>query len=465
MIRRWPIWLLLLASLRLAHINLLWADEDYHLAAALQIVHGRVPYRDFWYDKPPLAALFYSVIGGHGGWPLRLLDVAYVLACCWLAFRLAKEWWGEREAQAAALLLAFFMAFYLTSATVPLAVDGLLVLPHLAAIYLAFLRRPLLCGLCCAAGLLVNVKAVFVAAACALWLAAGLPLFGAGLAAGLALPLAVGAGLRLLPDFYQQVWAWGLVYAGTQNSLALGVRRCADWLGFHAALLAGMIFARREIHYRAAAWLALSAAPLLLGNHFAPRYFFQVLPPLVILGSRGFVLACQSRAGQLLMAVLLLIPLARFGPRYAELMADNLQARQTRWPDAAMDVDAQAVANVINARKHPGDTLFVWGYRPDIYVDTRLLPDGKFWDSQPLDGVPADRHLESSVPHPAIPAAANRAQLLKTSPRFVVDGLGLLNPALSLDQFPDLAAWLRQYRLVWRTKLSRIYQRDCAPCE
>src|SRR5262249_13552939 len=47
------LFLAVLAS-RLCHVNLLWADEDYHLAAAIQTLHGKLPYRDFWYDKPPL---------------------------------------------------------------------------------------------------------------------------------------------------------------------------------------------------------------------------------------------------------------------------------------------------------------------------------------------------------------------------------------------------------------------------
>src|SRR5665213_950872 len=120
---RWLTWSAVagMAALRLAHINLLWSDEDYHLAASLQLLQGRLPYRDFWYDKPPLAALFYCLIGGQNGWPLRLLDFAFVLACCWVAYKVASVWWGEREGRVAALLLAFFTTFYLTPATVPFA--------------------------------------------------------------------------------------------------------------------------------------------------------------------------------------------------------------------------------------------------------------------------------------------------------------------------------------------------------
>src|SRR5579859_1064738 len=83
-----------LACFRLCHIHLLWADEDYHLAAAIHILHGKVPYRDFWYDKPPLCAAFYLLVGGYPGWPLRILDSAYMLIACYVAYLLAREWWG-----------------------------------------------------------------------------------------------------------------------------------------------------------------------------------------------------------------------------------------------------------------------------------------------------------------------------------------------------------------------------------
>ena len=460
--------MVLMACLRLAHVNLLWSDEDYHLAAAIQILKGRVPYRDFWYDKPPLAALFYSLIGGNSGWPLRLLDVAFVLACCWLAYKLARAWWGETEGRTAALLLAFFTTFYLPSATVPFAVDGLLLLPHIAAIYFARGRQPLWSGICCALGLLTNLKAIFVAATCAIWLLADLPLFAAGFMLPLATAALAGAVMGLLPDFYQQVWRWGLMYASGGNSqdpIQTGIKRILDWLAFHSALLPGLVVwsrqHNREERFRLSLWFLVSCAALFMGNHFAPRYFFQVLPVMVIAGSRGLVLGLvhYGRTAVLVLAVLLLVPLARFGPRYAELALDNVQNRQTTWSDAAMDVDSQRAADFINARKQHGDTMFVWGYRPDLYVYTRLIPQEKFSDSQPLDGVPADRHLESNNASLDVAAQANRAVLVQSEPTFVVDGLGLLNPALRPESFPEIAGWLKHYTLVDQTRLCRVYLR------
>ena len=135
-----------LACLRLCHVGLLWSDEDYHLAAAIRILHGQIPYRDFWYDKPPLAAFYYLFIGGYSGWPLRLLDAAYVLLSCFLIYRLA-------QSRMAAFLLSFFLAFYLPAAVIPFAPDALLVVPHLAAVYLAIQRRAFWAGACCGIGL------------------------------------------------------------------------------------------------------------------------------------------------------------------------------------------------------------------------------------------------------------------------------------------------------------------------
>src|ERR1700685_981396 len=137
--KRWALacLVLALACLRLCHVHLLWADEDYHLAAAINLLHGKIPYRDFWYDKPPLSAAYYLLIDGFPGWPLRLLDAAYICIACWLIFRLAHAFWSAAEGWTAALLLAFFTTFYLPSAVIPFAADGLMLVPHLAAVYCA----------------------------------------------------------------------------------------------------------------------------------------------------------------------------------------------------------------------------------------------------------------------------------------------------------------------------------------
>jgi hypothetical protein len=457
----------LLASLRLCHVHLLWADEDYHLAAALNILHGKIPYRDFWYDKPPLNALYYLLIRGHSGWLLRLLDAAYVLLASFLAFLIARAWWGEIEGRLAAILLAFFLAFYLPSATIPFAVDALMIVPHLAAVYYALTRQSFWAGASCAFAFLINPKAIFVIAVCGLWL------FGAWLpfCLGLFLPLLTAALLSIAcgawSGYCEQIWRWGWIYATqspTLHPLLTGVVRSIDWLGFHVTLAAGTIVAlvlgSRSDRWKLGSWLTLSFLAVCSGTRFEPRYFLQLLPACVIASSHGVLLAWRHsrRWTAALLALMLLVPLARFGPRYASLAYDNFQGRPPRWSDVALDLDAQQAAQQIRQNVHPGDTLFVWGYRPDMYVYTRLISDGKFWDSQPLTGVPADRHLHAITTIYSGPAAANRLQFIKTNPTWFVDGLGLLNPALKPDAYPEIRNWMKQYRIVGRTKLCVIYR-------
>ena len=459
---------LLFAVFRLCHLHLLWADEDYHIAAAIDILHGKTPYRDFWYDKPPLNAVYYVLIGGYPGLPLRLLDAAYVLLACYLAFLLARSWWGEREGYIAAFFLAFFTTFYLPSAVIPFAADALMIVPHLAAIYYARERRPYLSGCFAGIGFLVNPKALFILAACAVFLITELlPLllgFALPVIAGLAWALASGAW----PGYCEQVWRWGLLYARNSpvvHPVRIGFSRTVDWLGFHAALAVATIAAFLRIATRdriqLGAWIALSFSAVCLGTRFAPHYFLQLLPPLVIAASRGVTLGLQSRrkATLAVLSVLLLIPFVRFLPHYVSLAVDDVAHREPHWSDVVMDLDSQHAAAKVLSFAHPGDTLFVWGYRPDLYVYTRMVSDSRFWDSQPLTGVPADRHLSTTQPIYNGPAAANRAELVKSRPTFIVDGLSPLNPHLSPAIYPELRPWLQHYRLIARTKLCLIYRR------
>jgi hypothetical protein len=337
----------------------------------------------------------------------------------------------------------------------------------LAAIYFAQQRRPAWAGFCCGIGLLINVKAAFVFAVCAAWMWGELPLLLAGLAAPL---FALSIWLTISNSwagFYEQVWRWGLLYAQgapLAHPFKVDLARIAGWLGFHATLVVAAAFAfprcDRKDRAKLASWLALSFAAVCLGNHFAPRYFLQVLPPLVIVASRGISLAFQQHRKLAVTTVtaLLLVPFIRFAPRYFMLAGDDLSNREPHWSDVAMDLDSQRAAAKIRALAHPGDTLFVWGYRPDIYVYTRMTSGSRFGDSQPLTGVPADRHLSATTAIYSAPAARNREALVRSHPTFIVDGLGPLNPALAPRVYSELRPWLMGYRVVAQTNLCVIYR-------
>ena len=436
--------LVALALLRLCFAGVLWADEDYHMAAAIDVLHGMTPYRDFWYDKPPLAALYYLLMGALPGLWLRVWDATYVLLCCFLGYKLARDWWGELEGRWAAFLIAFFTTFYLPAAVIPFAPDALLIAPHLAAVYFARRGKPLVAGLVCGAGFWINVKALFVLAACLVWGWTAVLGFGAVVVVGVG-GLAASGGLR---DYWYQVWAWGLSYAAgsaVAHPLLLAMERIGRWVGFHLALVVAWVNGVRGAageRWKIVAWLAFSFAAVCFGNHFAPRYFLQLLPPLAVVGARGIVLALPRwRWAAAVLALLLLVPLVQFGPRYV------LMARHAAWGDIALDMDSQAVAAKINAVKRPGDTLFVWGYRPDVYVFTRMSPAGPIWDSQPLTGVAADRHLTAQ--EPVVSKQTERNWYDVRQPEFLVDGLGPLNNNLRPERFPENARLAERLSRDW----------------
>lgn len=450
-----------LLAARLCHSGILWAEETLPLAAAHQILHGHSLYRHIWFDKPPLLAWSYLLWGAAAGWPLRLAGALYSLLACWVAFRFARDVWSEREGYWAAGLLGFFLTFDLPSAVVPLASDLLLVAPHLAAVWLAWQRRPFWSGLLLGIGFLISPKAAFVAAVCVVWNPAGVIWMAAGFAA---VSAAAAAGLALsgaLAGYWDQVWHWGSLYAAQpflEDPAWNGLVRTADWTGFHVAAVAAALwfFARgrkpdeRPGPLQWAAWCGLSLMGAAAGWRFFPRYYFLLLPLLVMAAARGFTVL--GRRGVWL-ALLLAIPLVRFAPRYALLAAG-----QTNWADTAMDRDSRAAAVLVRQLAHPGDTLFVWGFRPELYVYTDLPAANRFLDSQPLTGVPADRHLTQSTPVDAAGAAAHRTELARSSPAFVIDGLGPYNGRLGMTKFADLQNWLGRYREVARSAGCIIYR-------
>jgi len=199
------------------------------------------------------------------------------------------------------------------------------------------------------------------------------------------------------------------------------------------------------------AWAVISLAAAVVGWRFFPRYFFQVLPVLVIAASRGIVL---MKRWHVLVLALLVIPLMRFGPRYILLAS----GRSHEWKDTAMDQDSQRAARMVRETARPGDSLFVWGFRPDLFVYTGLPAATRFLDSQPLTGVPADRHLTQSAPVGTDFTRANREELARSRPSIVMDGLSLYNPALAMERYAELRPWLAQYREVARTKTIVIYR-------
>ncbi len=439
------------AFARFCHIDILWVEEAYPTAAAMEILHGKMLYRDIWFDKPPLYAYVYTLWGAQPGFWLRLADGVYLLICCGLIFRFAQKMWGATEAFLATVLLGFYLTFGIPAAVIAMAPDLLMVAPHIAAVYLAWRGRAFWSGVVAGIALLINTKAVFVLAACLLWL---WPEWWK-LLAGFALPnllfIALLTATGALADYYAQVWKWGVLYSKAGFPLSVGISRTLNWAGFQVTTLLGAIWCfRRE--RKLLAWAILSLIAVTAGWRFFPRYYFQLLPVICLAGARGIVE--MPKRWRAILLLLLVIPLARFGPRYITLASDLFRHKAHEWSDIRMNQDSFEAAELLHALARPTDTLLVWGYRPDIFVYSKLPAATPYLDSQPLDGVLADRHLTDNTPIAAGWAAENRRAIVGIRPSFIVDGLGPMNPKLSVAQFLPM----QDYRIAGRTSMSVIYQ-------
>jgi len=451
---------------RLCHVNILWADEDYHLAAAIQMLHGKMLYRDLWYDKPPLTAMVALLFGGWPGWPLRTASSLLAAASCAVAFRFASDLWStngmrsRREGYWAAGLLAFALIFYLPPATIPLEPDTLMILPHLAAVYLAWKQKPLLAGLAAGLAFAMNIKGAVVLIACLIFAPAAWPLTIAGFLIPNALLLGWLVSQHAFSAYIESVWRWGLLYAGAppgDSPVEGALMRVRNWSGFHGALVLAAAWywlrAKKEdsIATRTFWWAGVSLAAAAVGWRFSPHYLNQLLPPLAIAGARGIcILAEETRAslrriGAGVLVVTALIPMIRFGPRYFLLAADDLAGRPHTWRDVALDQESRQAAALVRTLAKEGDTIFIWGYRPNLVVYTRLPVASRMWESQPLTGVPADRHLRDASSVDPEWARQNRAELTRSSPTIIVDGLSAYNPQLDIRNYADLADWFQRY--------------------
>jgi hypothetical protein len=433
----------------------LWGEEDLPIAAALRMLHGATLYRDIWFDKPPLVPALYLLWGVRIGPVLRIAGAVYAFVACLLAYALATTLWTRREGYAAAALIGFFLTFDTLSAVLPLAADLSLLVPHLAAVLLVSRKQFFWGGVAAGIGFLFNAKGVLVLAACAVFAFPNvIPVL-----AGFILPnlAAFGwlAGAGAFSAWLDQVWLWPAQYAGSpvvSDPIRNGIVRTANWLGFHAVLVIGAALwlrARRFADWRFLGWIAISAAGVALGWRFFPRYYFLLLPALTILAARGFMLI-QNRAVIAIALLTMTVPLVRFAPHYAGL---------STWSDLALDRDSREASQIALREAPPNGSLYVWGYRPEMFIYTRLRPATRYLDCQAMTGVPADRHLTQSTVVLTSGTHEAREELAHSHPDIVIDGLSLYNPALSMDHYSELRPWLSEYREAARTKGSVIYVR------
>ena len=444
---------LLLVWLRAPHPDLPIRDVDESVSAliAASWLEGGVPYRDAIDQRGPVTYLIYAAVFAATSvydmaavhWALLLL----ILGTCWVVFRLGRRLRpgapGAALGYLAALLVAVASFTYRRSQMLAFHTEWPLMLFSALAMLLVFRgltrgrRRDLAAaGACFAVGFLAKQPGIFDAGAAALfvllwqqrrgalWSADTLRRAGhlaAGFFAVLGLTTAYFAARGALGDFVLYYWTYNVehytaIVPWSERLAALDpFHHGRHYLTANPLLLVG---AAASIAAAASAWIRhrRTDGRLLLalwflfgwfgasysGRNFG-HYFIQIVAPACLLTAWAGVDAWRALAPRLqrwrgradlavagraaLAAALVLglaMPLVRFGGEIAG---------RTLWTERPMPRERARLLEAIRARTAPEDSIFVWGYYPELYVLAPRRPASRYSNANYLTGMlPWENH-------------------------------------------------------------------------
>ena len=419
-------------------------DEGVYATIAQGLLHGKVPYRDLFDNKPPLVygwyAFSFMIFGEHLAAP-RILASLLLSFTTLSIFGQARIVFSRGVAYCAAAL--FGLSTGLPFVALHANTEAYMLLP-LATAFLAFtigmrrssMRWMCLAGALCAIAMMTKQVAVWnllgLAGVATVWRwrddglrwttlrPAAMLTAGAALAVALiAIPFAATGSLGEL--FYANV-SYNWLYVGV---LSYGERLADFSEGFiffsavAAPLVAGafwglltVVFRRKQpFDYLIIVWAAASAAGVAMGGRFFPHYFLHLLPAMAVLTAVvGYERLARRRIEPLsrpaLGLALLLVAASLttngvlyLAPRLAERHVAQNVYEQKEWEDAS-----QALAQYVKERTGPEDKIFNFGREAQIYFyadrqpAVRYFSDWPFWwDDQTLNQTVAALRLTRPV--------------------------------------------------------------------
>jgi 4-amino-4-deoxy-L-arabinose transferase-like glycosyltransferase len=521
--------------LRIWYVGNLYQDDGLWFTAAEEMLRGKALYREIFFDKPPALPLLYAALfrlfGAHII-TIRLFTICYSILVSSLLYLFGSRLYEKRAGLLAGLMFAVFSTTYVSGDMQSLNTDFLMAPLYIAGAFLliqscAARRRPE--RLAFAGGLMsgiafhINPKGAFDLIFFAVLLIVArswhdgplltytrraLKLFALAVA-GLAVASLPFIDYLFATDsmsrYVLYVWEWGLRYSSYYSSARgaeIFLHYSTDYFLINNTLLIGLlvvvgIIVRRTVSHRnqVAAeslvffntdvalllWFAVSFAGVAAGGRFFAHYYFQIIPSLCLIGSRGLFAILswsKSRDGFVRVVVLILLvggfgyTLVRTHSETAELAVDWMRGRrssinpETRLaaaivrdiPDASDAVDRLTTEGLraggprTRAADGAADFLFVWGNWPEVYYLSGLLPASGYLSSQPLTGLPADVWYGSEEYRLLLDdnaTAAARVELLneleQTPPKFIIDELGFRDPRFSITSYPELLELLSNY--------------------
>lgn len=489
-------------------------DEAVSALIANNWLEGGVPYRDSIDQRGPVTYILYAlvfVLFGKGNMTAvhgALLVLVFV--GCWLGERftrhLSPDPFGERWAWVAALLLAVctftyrrtqFLAFHTEWPTFILSMLGMMLTwKALRGADSKPYRTLFFAGLSFGASFLAKQPAVFDGAAAGLflllvalfagrllsretWLRAAC--LAGGWVAVVALAVAYFAAHGALGDFYLYFWSYNVEHYTAVVPLAEKLSGLNPWdhsrhyLRSNPLLLAGILIELgRTTWVTARRWRRLERleeARLLLllwlvfgyfGASFSGRnfghYFIQIIAPACLI-TAGLVVEGWRRASSwaggrrdLLWGARAALMLGVVGAltfsvhRYHRDLA-VMRLRQPVQPDVAFE----RLMTVIRQTSTAEETVFVWGYHPEVYLLAPRTPASRYTNTNYLTGMlPWENHEHGiATAEHIVPGAMEilLAELERSKPRLVIDtapGDHRFYGKYPIKDYPSLAGYLEQ---------------------
>lgn len=417
-------------------------DENEYAIAAAKILRGGIPYKDFLIYQPPLIYYFYALafflFKSTELWTVHLFLYAIVIGSSYVLYRVTLEsFQSVKGGLYSALFYGLLSVSFMPQDMLAANCEILAVLPTAMAIwcYLVATRR---------AGFQNDFEATAIYKLSTPYALPVVTLFfSSGFLAGLAFLAKYQCGIILAVlliaslFIHKSIVAFLTILLGFLVTLALTLffffktgALTEAWesllyilkyakgppqidplyvifkFGARTALLA---LAGLGIWYLAlrstvrnwrrspllTLWLALSFIPVILGGRIYPHYYFTVLPPLCVLAGGFYSTHRIKKRFKYFLISWSALALVGF-------MTYNMY--KVLRPLTKKD-DWLYAAHYLKSRSKPNQTLFVWGYCPQIYRESKVTPATRFTTADYLTGrnpsTPGLEYDPNKLPQPS----------------------------------------------------------------
>ncbi len=402
-------------------VRLFTSDEATVATIARELDSGARLYVDVADRKPPLVPYLYAFVFRVTGTvdlrPVRLVGAVVLAAtAAVLASEAARRYGSARVGVACGVLFLLAYAAFYPGDSQAATFELFMLLPMTAAVVAAARSRWL------AAGLLLGVACLCKqTAATGLLPVAYLVVKQRGWPRATLAVLVTAATVTLggvlvgLSGF----WLWNvsgnggyLAYQGSPAGTMLrGLAMTAAVVITEVPLLTLCVLsaARRRSSVDLWLWLAAGGVSVFAGLRFFGHYYLHLLPPLALTAAGAFPILA-ARARRLILGGAAMFAATMTAVAFVPL-GDNASIP---WP---------TIASAVRDAASPGDSVFVWGDLPEIYVAADRRPATRFVRTSFLTGTSGGRANGSGQAVDGIPGAWSMlgSDLQRHPPDLIVD--------------------------------------------